>query len=84
MRQLLALLLLVALLPACSTLPHALPPPLEANPVRDKTVHVVSHGWHTGLIVPAGMAERNPSTSLLSAGPSLVMLVFIRRIILCF
>ena len=51
--------LVAVLLTSCSTLPHALPPPKEANPVRDQTVHVVSHGWHTGLIVPAAMAERS-------------------------
>jgi len=52
-------LLCFLLLSACSTLPHALPPPKEANPVRDQSVYVVSHGWHTGLIVPAAMAERS-------------------------
>ena len=30
----------------------------ESNPVRDQTIHVVSHGWHTGIIVPASCAER--------------------------
>lgn len=49
----------ILLLAACSTVPHAVLPPQEANPVRNQTIHVVSHGWHTGLIVPAAAAEQS-------------------------
>jgi uncharacterized protein (TIGR02117 family) len=59
MRTSLVGLAISLLLPACSTLPHALPLPKQSNPVRDQTIHVVSHGWHTGLIIPAPWAERS-------------------------
>ena len=59
MRTLIVGLVIGLLLPACSTLPHALPLPKQSNPVRDQKLYVVSHGWHTGLIVPAPWAERS-------------------------
>jgi uncharacterized protein (TIGR02117 family) len=47
------------LLSACSTIPHAVVQQKEAGPVRNQTIRVVSHGWHTGLIVPAAAAEQS-------------------------
>jgi uncharacterized protein (TIGR02117 family) len=49
----------ILILSACSTLPHAVLPIKETHPVRDQSIHVVSHGWHTGLIVPAAAAEKS-------------------------
>lgn len=40
---------------ACSGKPHAVLPAQEAAPLRQLPIFVVSHGWHTGLIVPGAM-----------------------------
>ncbi|WP_051308893.1 TIGR02117 family protein [Desulfogranum japonicum] len=42
---------LTALLSACSAKPYAVQPIPEAQPVRSHLVYIVSHGWHTGLII---------------------------------
>lgn len=47
------------MLPACSALPHARIAPREASPDRNGEIHVISHGWHTGVIVPGHVAEKN-------------------------
>jgi len=44
--------LLLALLAACSGKPVAVEPLPEADAVRSHTLYVVSHGWHAGLVVP--------------------------------
>lgn len=46
-------------LSACSGQPYALrtPPATPDEPLRYQ-VFIVSHGWHTGLIVPAGQIEQ--------------------------
>lgn len=44
----------LALLPGCSTEPEIVrPSPAKADVPRTLRAYVVSHGWHTGLIVPA-------------------------------
>lgn len=43
------------LLTACSGKPHAVVPVQEAAPLRQLPIFVVSHGWHTGLIVPGAV-----------------------------
>lgn len=45
-------LLLLVLLSACSSLPHAVAPTAQATG-PSKPVYLVSHGWHTGIVVPA-------------------------------
>lgn len=42
------------LLAGCATLPKALPPVRESPPaLATRTFHVLSHGWHTGIALPA-------------------------------
>lgn len=38
---------------ACSTKPYVVKHVLEPNPDRSNRIFVASHGWHTGLILPA-------------------------------
>lgn len=49
-----ALLLSLAtvLITACAAQPYT-PAPLAAEAQSTKTVYVVSHGWHTGFVIPA-------------------------------
>jgi uncharacterized protein (TIGR02117 family) len=57
----LALLLTLALLYACSGVPHAVQPQ-ATNTSPAHRIHVVSHGWHTGLVVPAAhLNQRIPA-----------------------
>ncbi len=44
-------LCLVCLLLACSAKPYALSPVAEQQPERSHLLYIVSHGWHTGLIL---------------------------------
>jgi len=45
--------LMCTALTACSTLPHAVKPdPLQSESISDD-IYVVSHGWHTGVVLPA-------------------------------
>lgn len=48
----LALFLTLTLLCACSGVPYAVQPQAMDTPPAHR-IHVVSHGWHTGLVVPA-------------------------------
>ena len=54
-----AVILAALLSSACSTLPRAVIAERELRPQRDQEIYAVSHGWHTGLIVPAVAAERS-------------------------
>jgi hypothetical protein len=47
-----ALLILIAL--ALPDEPQALPPPADLAGPKSAQAFVVSHGWHTGLVLPAG------------------------------
>ncbi|MBN8458848.1 MAG: TIGR02117 family protein [Verrucomicrobia bacterium] len=43
----------------CATLPKALPPVRETPPApATRTFHVLSHGWHTGIALPAADLNR--------------------------
>ena len=41
----------------CSMEPHVIESALESNPVRDQSVYVTNHGWHTGFVIPAQSAN---------------------------
>lgn len=54
MKSKLILISLCALIcSACSGKPYVVKPYLKSNAIKDKAVYVVSHGWHTGFIIPA-------------------------------
>ena len=42
---------LLLLVSGCSFEPHAIKHAAESSPVRDRSVYVANHGWHTGLII---------------------------------
>ena len=47
------------LLAGCATLPRALPPVRETPTApATRTFHVLSHGWHTGIALPAADLNR--------------------------
>ena len=46
------LLLIPFLLSACASESHAVKTIDETNIAREKEIYVVSHGWHTGFVVP--------------------------------
>lgn len=46
-------LLPLALISGCSSLPHAVKLAEDAPRTGSKEIFVVSHGWHTGLVLPA-------------------------------
>ncbi len=51
-------LALVSLLSACATEPRALEPGLHGEGAGEPdVVYVVNHGWHTGLVLPAGKVQ---------------------------
>ncbi len=52
------LYLLLITLPGCATLPHAISASNPTNKTPDERVHVVSHGWHTGIILEANSLNR--------------------------
>jgi len=64
------------LLGACATLPKAQRPVIPKDAVADQTIHVISHGWHTGVIVEATdltrlmpvLAKRFPDAKYLEVG----------------
>jgi uncharacterized protein (TIGR02117 family) len=57
MKLLVGLLFLLGV--GCATLPKALPPVRECPPApATRTFHVLSHGWHTGIAVPAADLNR--------------------------
>lgn len=37
----------------CSFEPHVIKHAAESSPVRDHSVYVANHGWHTGFIIPS-------------------------------
>lgn len=46
-------LLLLCLLPACSSAPDASAPGVTTDCAPRREIHVVSHGWHTGVVIEA-------------------------------
>lgn len=52
------LYLLLISLPGCATLPPAVKAYNPTNKTPGQRVHVVSHGWHTGIIVDADKLNR--------------------------
>jgi len=70
------LYLLLIALPSCTTLPLAVRTPHPKNTAPDQRVHVVSHGWHTGIILEAKklnrqiplLAERFPKAGFYEVG----------------
>ncbi len=64
------------LLGACATLPKAQRPMIANDAHADQTIHVVSHGWHTGVIVESAalktrmpvLAKRFPDATYLEVG----------------
>ncbi|MBC8210316.1 MAG: TIGR02117 family protein [Gammaproteobacteria bacterium] len=52
-----ALLILALLISACSSLPHVIQPVAGDYAEVDDTIFVVSHGWHTGLVIPARLIQ---------------------------
>lgn len=53
----LAPLLIVTLIGACSAAPAVVQPKAHSDPPKH-LLYVVSHGWHTGLVVPAAALNR--------------------------
>lgn len=52
--RLVAFILLAFAITACSGKPYVVEPTLESpDSIRSFPLYVVSHGWHTGLIIPA-------------------------------
>lgn len=47
------LLVFFVLLPACSSAPYTVEHPDEFTGAGHNAVYIVSHGWHTGFVVPA-------------------------------
>jgi len=43
----------LVLISACASKPYAIPSALDNATERTHEIYVVSHGWHTGLVVPA-------------------------------
>ncbi len=64
----LKIILLTLLLVSCSNLPLVVKPVTETaitkntvtkNSVRNNKIYIVSHGWHTGFVIPAGRITNN-------------------------
>ena len=51
--KLIIILLFSLICSACSGKPYIVKSELKSNAIKDKSVYVVSHGWHTGFIIPA-------------------------------
>lgn len=70
------LLLCIGLLVACSSQPKALTPTTSTSPLLSDEIFVVSHGWHTGLVLPASLIhaklpalqQRFPKTPYIELG----------------
>lgn len=45
----------------CSMEPHVIDHAAETNPIRDHSIYVTNHGWHTGFIIPAKSANASLS-----------------------
>jgi uncharacterized protein (TIGR02117 family) len=50
-------LLFTLALTACSSLPHVTEPVQGDSAVIEDDIYVVSHGWHTGFVVPARLIQ---------------------------
>jgi len=48
------LLLALCLLSACSSKPYIVESPEKDFTGGQNKIYVVSHGWHTGFVIPAG------------------------------
>lgn len=46
-------LLLIVILSSCSSEPHIVKTDEEYSGKGNKKIYVVSHGWHTGFVVPS-------------------------------
>ncbi|MFC1748762.1 TIGR02117 family protein [Pseudomonadota bacterium] len=56
-----ALALVLLFISACSSKPYITEPIESATNLPSNTVYVVSHGWHTGFVIPAeGISEHFP------------------------
>lgn len=54
-------LLTLALLSACSSKPYVVKPTDGAVSTRGSEIYIVSHGWHTGFVIPSdALTERLP------------------------
>ncbi len=70
------LLVFLAFLFSCSTKPNIIHPHSPYTLEGDHTVYVVSHGWHTGFVIPAkkiktqipALAKRFPDTEYIEFG----------------
>ena len=52
-----AILLLISLLMACSSQPHTTTPDINDTAIATGDIYIVSHGWHTGIVIPANLIE---------------------------
>ncbi|MFW2373809.1 MAG: TIGR02117 family protein [Gammaproteobacteria bacterium] len=59
----LMILVVSIIISGCSYEPHVIEHAVETNPIRDRSIYVANHGWHTGLIIPA--VSINPSLPFL-------------------
>ncbi len=64
------LILTALLLSACLSQSHAVKPAAKGGPAEGRTVYVVSHGWHTGLVVPARQIQERLHTLKARFGPT--------------
>lgn len=70
------LILTICFVTACSSKPHAVEPIEGTSESPNQTIYVVSHGWHTGFVIPAEeisaqlpqLRERFPDTSRIEFG----------------
>jgi uncharacterized protein (TIGR02117 family) len=70
MRRLLVLLIFASLY-GCSGAPYVVQPQQETNRSLTNKIYVVSHGWHTGLVVPASRLHKTlPSLSQRFGNPA--------------
>lgn len=49
----LIILLFMFIISGCSFEPHIIEHAVESNPIRDRSIYVSNHGWHTGFILSA-------------------------------
>lgn len=55
------LIVFFILLSACSSAPYIVEHPDEFKGIGDNAIYIVSHGWHTGFVVPAsGIQKKLP------------------------
>ena len=51
------ILLLISFLIACSSKPHTTTPDINDIAIATGDIYIVSHGWHTGIIIPADLIQ---------------------------